>query len=141
MAEGVFRTLLERTGLQERVTVDSAGTLGYHRGEAPDARGQAVSQARGYDLSGQRARQVTPEDCARFDYLIAMDGGHVRQLRSMCADRDKVRRLLEFAQGVREREVPDPYHGGERDFERVLDLVEVGCQGLLAEIREHLEVA
>jgi protein-tyrosine phosphatase len=59
-AEGVFRRLARDAGLDGRVRVDSAGTGGYHIGASPDARALAAAQARGYDLSGIRARKIAP---------------------------------------------------------------------------------
>jgi len=141
-AEGVFRALLARDGLEERVYVDSAGTGGWHAGEAPDRRAQAAALKRGYDLSCQRARQVTLSDFHHFDVLAAMDEQNVSHLRSIAPAslRDKVTLLLEFADPpVDAREVPDPYYGGVDGFDHVLDLVEAGCEGLLRHVRTLLD--
>jgi protein-tyrosine phosphatase len=135
-AEGVLRHGVERAGLGHRIEVDSAGTTDYHVGEAPDSRAQAHAQRRGIDLSAQRARLVQLADFDHFDWVLAMDHSHLQRLRQMSSpdQAGRIRLLLDFAPEamVEEREVPDPYYGGEAGFERVFDLVEIGCQGLLA---------
>ena len=138
-AEGVFRHLLEQQGMTEQVLTDSAGTHDYHIGAPPDLRAQAAAARRGYDLSMLRARQVTPADFERFDYVLAMDEANLGELLPLCPDasRDRLRLLLEFAEEVERRDVPDPYYGGEQGFEDVVDLVENGARGLLAHIKNN----
>lgn len=135
-AEGVLRGLIRRAGLDGRVRVESAGTHGYHAGEAPDPRTQKVASSRGYDLSRQRARMVEAEDFQRFDLLLAMDEGHLENLlrRSPPVYRDKIRLFMSFSRKYPSHEVPDPYYGGPHGFERVLDMCEDAAEGLLAEV-------
>jgi protein-tyrosine phosphatase len=146
-AEGVFRHQVQRTldaAAASRIVIDSAGTHNYHPGEPPDARSQAHALRRGYDLSALRARALTDADIERFDRLIVMDDANyvaVKQ-RADAAHHHKIRRLTEFCvsdDGKRFREVPDPYYGEAADFERVLDLVEDGCQGLCGHIAASFE--
>ncbi len=142
-AEGVFAQLLEREGLQERIEVDSAGTIDYHGGRSPDERMQRAAARRGVDLSGLRARVVRPEDFEEFDYLLAMDRDNCAVLRQLCPDGEqhRVRMFLEFAENpeiVELDEVPDPYYGGAKGFEHVLDLVQEAAEGLLEHLREKL---
>ena len=126
-AEGVMRKMA--SGLD--IHVESAGTHDYHVGEPPDERSQRHAERRGYDLSAQRARQVSPEDFLRFDLILAMDRGHLRQLERLRPAEHRARlRLL-----LGDRDVPDPYYGGAEGFEQVLDLVEDACRSLLEEIR------
>ena len=129
-AEGVMRSLVEARGLGDEVEVDSAGTSGYHVGDAPDRRAAAAASRRGYELSG-RARRVTAADFADFDLLLALDDEHLQALRRMAppGTEHKVRRLA----GV---EVPDPYYGGAQGFEDVLDLVETACADLLDDVSQ-----
>ena len=61
-AEGVFRSMVEEAGLGDHVVIESGGTAGYHAGDPPDRRAQEAAKRRGYDLSAQRAKQVTRED-------------------------------------------------------------------------------
>ena len=135
-AEGVFRALAQREAPQLAVRADSAGTAGYHIGAPPDRRSQAAARRRGYDLSMLRARQVEPADFARFDLLLAMDETNLADLEA-CAPaeaRSRIRLFLEYAPGIGRREVPDPYYGTASDFDLVVDLVERGARGLLAEL-------
>ena len=136
-AEGVFRKLIQREGLADTIQIDSAGTHGYHVGSPPDARAQEAAKRRDYDLSGQRARQVTQDDYERFDYVLVMDEANYRIVKPQCP---KAQKLLSFAPNVDEEDVPDPYYGGDRGFERVLDMVEVASEGLLRHIRREVNV-
>ena len=139
-AEGVMRALLRDAGLDGRIEVDSAGTGNWHAGDPPDARATAAARARDIDLDGA-ARQVTAADFEDFDLLLAMDRENERELLARAPDeeaRGKVRLLREFAPeavAAGDLDVPDPYYGGPNGFERVLDLVEAACRGLLDEVR------
>lgn len=135
-AEGVFRQRVREAGLEQRVLVDSAGTGDWHVGKAPDNRTRRAALRRGYDLSGQRARQVCREDFSRFDLILAMDRanlGDLRALRPQGASAELDLYLRRYA--VERDEVPDPYYGGEDGFEQVLDLIEQASDRLLAEVR------
>ena len=139
-AEGVFRQLLKEAGLEQRVIVDSAGTGDYHVGEPPDERACTTAARRGYDLTGLRARQVSRDDFAKFDYVLAMDIENLRALKRFCPPEygHKVMLFTEFC-STGACVVPDPYSGGPEGFERVLDLVEDASQGLLEHLREKLD--
>ena len=132
-AEGVARALAERQGLAQNYEFDSAGTHDYHIGEPPDRRSQAAALARGIDLSKLRARQVAAEDFERFDLILAMDRANLGWLIQRCPEtqQHKLQLLLDYAKNHPEEEVPDPYYGGSRGFEHVLDLVEDAARGLL----------
>lgn len=142
-AEAVLRHHLTRAGLDGFVEVDSAGTHAYHVGCVPDARSRQHAEARGYDLSALRARQVTTEDFAAFDLLLAMDWDNLALLEDAGPDhpevRRKLRRLTDFiptgSPFAGAQVVPDPYYGGPDGFDQVLDLVEAACEGLLAHVR------
>ncbi|MEW5757122.1 MAG: low molecular weight protein-tyrosine-phosphatase [Pseudomonadota bacterium] len=137
MAEGVFKALVAAHGLSEHVEIDSAGTHAYHVGENPDPRAQQIAGRRGVDLSTIRARRVAAKDIELFDYVMAMDRDNFSNLIAIAPEghANKVRLFLEYAQGLSEREVPDPYYGGLAGFDRVLDLIEAASAGLLEEIR------
>lgn len=138
-AEAVFRSRLDDTDLAAQVQCDSAGTAGYHAGEAPDRRAADAAGSRGYDMSHLRARQVRDEDFETFDLILAMDRNNLTDLRRRADERfhHKLKLFLEFATGP-EREVPDPYYGGRDGFDHVLDLVESASDGLIRHLREHL---
>ncbi len=139
-AQGVFESVVEEAGLGGRIRIDSAGTHAYHVGEQPDRRAMQAAAGRGIDLSGQRARRVQKSDFERFDYVLAMDSSNLDDLLSMCPRpyRDRVSLFLEFADKPVRLDVPDPYYGGGKGFEEVLDLVEAGSRGLLESIRQQL---
>lgn len=133
-AEGVLRTKLAKAGLAQRFEVASAGTGDWHVGKAPDARTQAAARKRGYDLSAQRAQQVDPEDFFSRDLILAMDRANLAHLERMRPEGSpaQLALFLDYT-GAAVAEVPDPYYGGEAGFDEVLDLVEAGCDALIAE--------
>ncbi|MGB7903939.1 MAG: low molecular weight protein-tyrosine-phosphatase [Steroidobacteraceae bacterium] len=138
-AEGVFRAHVRRHAPGLEIELDSAGTHAYHVGEPPDPRTIAAATRRGIDLTGLRARQVQDDDFERFDLILAMDRlNHATLLeRSPPGHRERIRTLLEFAGKTTLVDVPDPYYGGAKGFDDVLDLVESAAEGLLAEIRRR----
>jgi len=138
-AEGVFRQRLRDAGLEHAVHLDSAGTHGYHIGKAPDPRARQAALGRGYDLSGLVGRQVGPHDFDEFDLILAMDQDNMTNLRRLCPPglEHKLRLFLSFSARFADQEVPDPYYGGPRGFDDVLDMVEDAAEGLLEEIRRR----
>jgi len=143
MAEGAFRAMVEACGLAGRIEADSAGTIDYHVGEAPDPRAGDTALTRGFDISGQRARRIGAEDYDLFDILVALDESHLaalarRRPRQATAE---IRLLLKSAPQTACKDVPDPYYGELSDFQSALDLIEAGCAGLLDEIRRGLQEA
>ena len=129
MAEGAIRTMAGTAGLE--VQVDSAGTGAYHIGNPPDPRGLKAALARGYDNSGQRARQVGPGDFDRFDLILAMDHANLADLTRIAPPNGPEIRLFD-PQG---RDIPDPYHGGPEDYELALDMVEAAAEVLIQDLR------
>jgi protein-tyrosine phosphatase len=142
-AEGVLRALAAREAPELPLEVDSAGTAGYHVGEPPDPRARHAAARRGYDLSELRARVVEPGDFERFDLILAMDEENLRVLkrRAPAHVHERLRLFLEFAPDSGTADVPDPYYGGTKGFEEVLDLVESAARGLLAHLRQQLRAA
>lgn len=139
-AEGVFRHLVRRAGLERAIVIDSAGTAAYHAGEPPDARAIAAAKRRGIELTG-RARRFEDEDFDHFDYVLAMDLDNLRALERRAPKHSTCRvsllRAFDPSAGP-EAPVPDPYYGGDEGFDHVLDLCLTACEGLLAHIRrEH----
>lgn len=137
-AEAIFRTKVEAAGLSGDITCDSAGTIGYHSGARADSRMRAAATKRGFSLESI-ARQVQPEDFERFDYIIAMDRdnySHLQDMQNHAGNRAKLRNMCDFGEHHGAVEVPDPYYGGGRGFEKVLDILEDACDGLLAEIKD-----
>ena len=137
IAQGVFENVLRREGLEDEVSVDSAGTGNWHVGSPPDERALSAASVRGLYIEAQRARQISPEDCQVFDYILTMDDENYRIVSALCRGNAVVRPFLDFAPDSPEREVPDPYSGGPNEFEHVLDLVEEASEGLLDDIRDR----
>ncbi|MFP3514674.1 low molecular weight protein-tyrosine-phosphatase [Pseudomonas sp. SIMBA_077] len=138
-AEGVLRQKLRDAGLSEHIEVASAGTGGWHARQAPDVRSQRAAKRRGYDLSAQRARQVSATDFNRYDLILAMDKSNLRDLKKLqpagaSAEVDLFLRRY----SAQKDEVPDPYYDGEHGFEEVLDLVEHACDSLVVELKGRL---
>ncbi len=135
-AEGVFRHIARQRNLSDIIETDSAGTHAYHVGEPPDRRAQATALDRGIDISDLQARRVCPEDFEQFDLILAMDrDNHEILLEQSPQDTaDRIKLFLDYAKDVMESEVPDPYYGGPRGFERVFDMIESASEGLLDKI-------
>jgi len=136
-AEAVARHFIQAAGLADSIEVDSAGTNGYHAGEAPDPRTRKVAQLRGYDLSNLRARKLEALDFQRFDLILAMDRGHLEIMQRLCPEvyRPRLQLFMAYAHNSEFDEVPDPYYGGPRGFDAVLNMCEDGAQGLLDSLR------
>jgi protein-tyrosine phosphatase len=133
-AEAVFRTQVEKSGWGKLFTVDSAGTTGFHLGEAPDKRAQKCAAMRGYNLAALRARKITAIDFERFDVILAMEQSvleDIRQLKASAQGQAEIGMFLDYLVGHEGQDVPDPYYGAEDGFSEVLDLVEQGSEALL----------
>lgn len=139
-AEGVLRKHIQMNRLGDRVEVDSAGTHGYHVGEAPDARTQRAASVRGYNLSQLRARKVAPQDLDYFDLILAMDRTNLDNLKRMATaeQQERIKLFMGYARNFDDDEVPDPFYGLGHGFDLVLDMVEDAAQGVLDEIRKSL---
>lgn len=135
-AEGVFRRVLAERAPDVAIEIDSAGTHDYHVGNPPDRRAIEAARRRGIDITSLRARQVSRNDFARFDLILAMDEENVDELKRRAPSEyhGRIRLLMEFAANAPLRYVPDPYYGGPSGFEQVLDLLEEAAEGLLEEV-------
>lgn len=139
MAEIVLRRTLADHGLDGLVSVDSAGTGGWHAGEPMDERAAAALAEHGYDGSRHRARQFTRDWFAERDLVLAMDGENLRALRRLAPAGVEVRLFRSFDPDAPEgAEVPDPYYGGPEGFAEVLTLVRAAADGLAEHLAEHL---
>lgn len=127
-AEGVFRALAAAEGL--RVEVDSCGTGGWHAGEPPHPPAIAAAKARGCDLTGLRARQITRADFTRFDRIVVMDRANLRDVRALRPDGGTEPELFLTHAPQHGAEVPDPWYTGE--YDRTLDMIEDAARGLIA---------
>ncbi|UUU41022.1 low molecular weight protein-tyrosine-phosphatase [Streptomyces sp. NBC_00162] len=142
MAEAVFRAHVAEAGLDALVEVDSAGTGGWHEGDGADPRTVSVLEAAGYEQD-HRARQFRASWFDHLDLVIALDAGHLRDLRALAPtahDAAKVRLLRSYDPApAAETDVPDPYYGSLDGFEECLELVEAASPGLLDAVREAVK--
>ena len=139
-AEGVFRKMIEEhESFDSSIYIDSCGTHSYHIGESPDGRAQHAAANRGIDISKQKARQIEADDFDFFDYILVMDNFNLNVIHSMVdeTDRSKIHLFLDYAKLNEYKEVPDPYYGGERGFEIVLDLLEQASIGLIKHLQSN----
>ncbi|XP_024528228.1 uncharacterized protein LOC9631047 [Selaginella moellendorffii] len=143
-AEAVFRYIVEKRGLSSRFNIDSAGTIDYHEGDPADARMKAAAIKRGVLLTSI-SRPIKPSDFDEFDLILAMDKKNKADILKAYTiwnknqpydvdSRDKVKLMCSYCQKNEATEVPDPYYGGPAGFEKVLDLLEDACEGLLDSI-------
>jgi protein-tyrosine phosphatase len=134
LAEGALRAAAARAGID--VTVDSAGTGGWHAGEPPDRRAQAAALRHGTDISGQRARQVRAEDFRRFDYVLALDRQNLSDLAAIAPPdaTARVSLLMDLVPGRTGSSVADPYYGEDRDFDLTWADVHAAAEALVERI-------
>ncbi len=136
-AEGLFRDIIQKSGFIDRFIIDSAGTHSYHINKPPDARTTKAALERGIDISMLRARQVELSDFDEFDHILVMDQANFEKLIEFFPKHtsDKIKFLLDYAPHLNTKSVPDPYYGGSRGFERVLDMIEDASVGFLEELK------
>ena len=132
-AENIMNRLIKEAGLTDKIICDSAGTSGYHVGAPPDRRMYAAGIARGLELQG-KSRKLKPSDLQQFDLILAMDRENYQDI--LYLDREgkyehKIHLICDFATNKTDKEVPDPYYGGEEGFKYVIDLLFDACSGLL----------
>ncbi len=134
-----MRAQVEAAGLSDQFEIDSAGTIGYHTGNSPDARMTQAAAARGIEMVGS-ARRVEVGDLKKFDWVFAMDHDNFADLKALeksCpAPTAKIVLFCEFCETHDDDEVPDPYYGGAAGFEKVLDLLEDGCGVFIRKFQE-----
>ena len=141
-AENIMNHLIEEAGLNWQIICDSAGTSSYHVGCSPDRRMTSALINRGFRVNGE-ARQFEYSDFEEFDLILAMDKENYQNILSLDRQQlygDKVKLMCDFAQNYATKEVPDPYYGGQKGFENVIDLLIDSCQGLLIYVKNQLKL-
>ena len=138
-AEGVFRHLVEKRALADRIEADSAGIGSWHVGDPPDPRSTVTALARGVDIRDQRARTVRPYDFEEYNLLLAMDASHHSAMSRACPAelQSRIRMFMDYAPETGIGDVPDPYYGDGDGFARVYDMIEAASKGLLYEIEAN----
>ncbi len=132
-AEGIFRSLVARRHLDGAFVIDSAAIGSWHIGDLPDPRMRRCGARHGYTFDS-RARQLTSDDFARFDYIIGMDYDNLRDIKAKARNAEDEKKVLLMADFLRHHDsatIPDPYYGGDRDFDHVVELLEDACETLL----------
>jgi protein-tyrosine phosphatase len=137
MAEAIFRHLVVKDGLQNKIEIDSAGTGDWHIGKPPHEGTQKLLKANQIDFSSQRARQIVQDDLQQFQYLIAMDSSNLMGIQALGSyiEGHFVGKFMDFVSFDQREDVPDPYYTG--NFQEVYDLVTEGCSELLAFIKQR----
>jgi protein-tyrosine phosphatase len=133
LAEGILQHRAWEAGLQW--SVESAGTNGYHNGEAPHRLSQKVAKLNGIDISQQRSRKFVPEDFEQFDMIYAMAEDVVREMRRISGSRfraEKVDLLMNILHPGQDRDVPDPWYGAEPGYHEVFQMIDDACNHLIA---------
>ncbi len=131
-AQTVMQSIVDSHQRQADFYIDSAGIIDYHEGEKADARMRSHAYERGYRIT-HLSRPVRQDDFREFDLIIGMDDSNIRRLNAMApsnADKSRIHRMTEWSRSYEVDEVPDPYYGGDKGFEHVLDLLEDACQAL-----------
>ncbi|MDC1105254.1 low molecular weight phosphotyrosine protein phosphatase [Prolixibacteraceae bacterium] len=137
-AEGIFKKYVSDAGLNDQFEIDSAGMISNHEGNKADRRMRTYAEERGYILESLSRPFDKDVDFDHFDYIIAMDGSNLSDLKSRArgeADIAKLHRMTDYCIGFDYDTVPDPYYGGAEGFELVLDILEDTCKGLLDKIK------
>jgi protein-tyrosine phosphatase len=132
MAEGILRHQLLNAGMN--VTIDSAGTGGWHAGENPDRRAIQNMKEHGIDISKLVARQFRKTDFDEFDLILAMDESNYRDILRLTDDqskKNKVRLILSYIDKQKDLSVPDPWYGDQDGFETVFKLLSKACDAVV----------
>jgi protein-tyrosine phosphatase len=141
LAEGVFRAVWAEHGRGRDIPLDSAATSGWEVGSAPDPRSIAIASRHGIDISGQRARKVTPQDFHSFDLIFGMDRSNVRDLKALApaATHQRIHLFLDFAEG-KAQDVPDPYYDGAEAFTEVYRMIREASEALATRLAARASV-
>lgn len=134
-AEIIFRRFVADAGREAEFQIDSAGTIGYHEGSPPDSRMAEALGRQGFEVTGL-ARRIRKDDLETFDWIITMDESNLEEVRNLDPEgrfHRKIRPLVGFCREFDVPRVPDPYYGGEKGFEHVINLLKDGCRGILDE--------
>ena len=127
-----------RSELSEGFTVDSAGTGGEHAGELPDKRSISTAKNRGLDITNQRARQFKKSDFDTFDHIFVMDNSNYKDVLALAPNEEaksKVKLILNELFPNENIDVPDPYYGGEEDFENVYEMLDQACEEIARKLK------
>ena len=143
LAEAIFQTQITQKGFDHLVEMDSCGTANYHVGDLPDGRTRANAMKNGVAIN-HRGRQLSHHDLERYDFVLAMDRSNYRNilaLENAGHHEHKIMLMRNFDPLKSNDEVPDPYYGGEKDFQEVFEILDRSVRGFIQHLeREHLKV-
>lgn len=132
LAEGILKHKAKEAGLNWQV--ESAGTNGYHVGEAPHKLSQKIAKLNGIDICEQRARRFTKQDLAQYDRIYAMAADVIDEMKDIAGrdwDDSKVDLLLNEIQEGKNLDVPDPWYGPEPGYHEVFELIDKACERII----------
>ncbi len=138
-AEAIFKSMVDHENLENEIKVDSAGILGVHSGDKADSRMRAHASKRGYNLESISRKFNPAIDFDQFDLIIGMDDENIADLKRMArteSDLQMIHKMTDFSVKYNYPTIPDPYYGGDKGFELVIDLLEDACSNLLSNIRK-----
>ena len=138
LAEGILEYKVKQAGLDWEI--DSAGTNGYHIGEAPHQLSQKVAKLNGIDICNQRSRQFVKEDFDHFDKIYALANDVLEEMEWIAGEKfnpSKTDLLLNELYPGKNRSVPDPWYGPEPGYHQVYKLIESACDAILAKYAHH----
>lgn len=139
LAEGIFKHKVSEANLTDKIEVVSAGTSGWHIGQAPDPRSIDVAKQNGIHLDSY-GRKAVSQDFSEFDYIIAMDAENYADLKRLPGSSKQgaanLYLMRDFDDIGRGENVPDPYYGGDDGFGYVFELLDRSCNNLLKKIQE-----
>ena len=136
-AEEIMRQKIRKSGVEDSFFVDSAGLISYHQGEMADPRMRMHAKRRGYDIT-HLSRPVKQQDFYDFDLIVGMDASNIDRLHCLCPtveDESKIVMMTDYCMEKVADHVPDPYYGGASGFEKVLDILEDACEGLMMKLK------
>jgi protein-tyrosine phosphatase len=136
LAEGILKHKAAKQGL--KIIIDSAGTSNYHIDDMPDKRSIAIAEKYGIDISSQLGRQFSRKDFDEFDFIYAMDKNNLKDILNLArnkTDKQKVDLILNCSKPGEDLSVPDPYYGGEKDFENIYTMLDEACDAILNQIK------
>jgi protein-tyrosine phosphatase len=135
-AETVMQTKIDEAELTHLIQCDSAGTIGLHSGQPADRRMRDIASQRGYHIQG-KARQIQAKDLQSFNYILTMDRDNLEDVMGLDRQgyyRERIQPFCNYVRRYRDDAVPDPYYGGLKGFDHVLDILEDGCSHFLEQI-------
>ena len=137
LADGLLRDKVKKEGLD--VLVDSAGTAGFHVGDAPDSRMRATARSYGVSIDSLKARQFEVQDFVDFDIIYAMDSSNYKNIIALARseeDKLKVKMILNESHPGKDFAVPDPYYGGDKGFIEVYELLDEATDVIINNLKK-----